>query len=176
MAAAYLDDYVQELRSLGEVAFRRRHGAPVLIVTGRVTRARRAETGQTTRESGLPDGGGRRRRGGTLALVHRVFPIVKGAPAGGAPARPVFVGRTADNDVVIPELSISKRHCAFDLRGREVTISDCGSTNGTKLNGVPLDGGAPVPLCGGETVGIGRFTFVFETPAGFLELVSGLAK
>ena len=50
------------------------------------------------------------------------------------------------------------------------------STNGTLLNGARLDAGKAVPLCGGEQITMGRFTFVYETPAGFLEFVSGRVK
>jgi hypothetical protein len=170
MLAGHLDDFVQELKRVGEAAFRKRHPAPVLIVTGRATRGKRAATDEVTRVTSIKASGKHR---ASLALVHRVFPLVKAAHAG---AGPVAVGRTNENDVTIPEYSISKRHCEFDLKGGAMTVADCGSTNGTMLNGTPLERGAPVPLCGGEQITMGRFTFVFETPAGFLEFVSGLVK
>jgi hypothetical protein len=170
MLAGHLDDFVQELKRGGEAAFRKRHLAPVLIVTGRATRGKRADTDEVTRVTSIKNSGKHR---ASLALVHRVFPLAK-APH--AAAGPVAVGRTNENDVTIPEYSISKRHCEFDLKGGVVTVADCGSTNGTTLNGTPLERGAPVPLCGGEQITMGRFTFVFETPAGFLEFVSGLVK
>jgi predicted component of type VI protein secretion system len=78
--------------------------------------------------------------------------------------------------VVIPEYSISKRHCTFELGDGTMAIRDAGSTNGTLLNGSALAADAPVPLCGGEIITMGRFRLVYETPAGFLELVSGLVK
>jgi hypothetical protein len=170
MPAGHVDDFVQELKRVGEVAFRKRHAAPVLIVTGRATRGTRADTDEVTRVTSL-EGSGRRRA--SLALVHRVFPLEKAAHA---PSGPVVVGRTSENDVTIPEYSISKRHCAFEIRDGLMTVADCGSTNGTTLNGAPLERGTTVPLCGGEQITMGRFTFVYETPAGFLEYVSGLVK
>ncbi len=170
MLAGHLDDFVQELKRVGEAAFRNRHLAPVLIVTGRATRGKRADTNEVTRVTSIKASGKHR---ASLALVHRVFPIAK-APH--AAAGPVVVGRTSENDVTIPEYSISKKHCEFDLKGGLVTVADCGSTNGTTLNGTPLEQGAPIPLCGGEQSTMGRFTFVFETPAGFLEVVSGMVK
>lgn len=170
MEVAYLEDFVQELKRVGEVAFRRRHSAPVLVVTGQVSRGERAgATGDVTRVTVAPGP----RRGAALSLVHRVFPLVK-APS--APGGPVSLGRTSENDVAIPEYSISKRHCTFALEDGMMAIQDCGSTNGTLLNGAALDREAHVPLCGGEHLTMGRFTFLFETPAGFLELVSGLIK
>jgi hypothetical protein len=170
MPAGHVDDFVQELKRVGEVAFRKRHTVPVLIVTGRATRGKRAETDEDTRLISLKSSGKHR---ASLALVHRVFPLVKGAHA---PAGPVVVGRTSENDVSIPEYSISKRHCSFEIKEGMMNVSDCGSTNGTKLNGAKLERGAYVPLCGGEQITMGRFTFVFETPAGFLEFVSGFVK
>jgi hypothetical protein len=170
MAAGHVDDFVQELKRVGEVAFRKRHAAPVLIVTGRSTRGKRAETDEVTRVTSLKASGKHR---ASLALVHRVFPIEK---APNAPSGPVVVGRTSENDVSIPEYSISKRHCTFEIKDGMMSVSDCGSTNGTALNGAPLERGASVPLCGGEQITMGRFTFVYETPAGFLEFVSGLVK
>jgi hypothetical protein len=170
MAAGHVDDFVQELKRIGEVAFRKRHTAPVLIVTGRATRGKRADTDEVTRVTSLKGSGKHR---ASLALVHRVFPLSK---ALNAPSGPVVVGRTAENDVSIPEYSISKRHCSFEIKDGMMNVADCGSTNGTTLNGTPLEKGASVPLCGGEQITMGRFTFVYETPAGFLEFVSGFMK
>jgi FHA domain len=172
MPAAYLDDFVQELRQVGEVAFRRRHTTPVLIVTGRAARGERAGADDVTRAVSAPESD-TRRRGAPLALVHRVFPVVK-APH--APAGPVSLGRTPENDVSIPEYSISKRHCLFDLSDGVMSLTDAGSTNGTLINGSAVDATTPVPLCGGEIITLGRFAFLYETPAGFLEYVSGLVK
>src|SRR5260221_12312906 len=170
MPVGHVDDFVQELKRVGEVAFRKRHVAPVLIVTGRATRGERAQTNEVTRVTSLKGSGKHR---ASLALVHRVFPLAK---APNAPVGPVVVGRTSENDVRIPEHSISKRHCAFELKDGLMTVTDCGSTNGTTLNGTPLGSGAAGPLCGGEQITTGRFTFVYETPAGFPGFVSGLVK
>jgi hypothetical protein len=170
MPAGHVADFVQELKRVGELAFRKRYTAPVLIVTGRATRGKRADTDEVTRVVSLKSSGKHR---GSLALVHRVFPLAKSSSA---PAGPVVVGRTTENDVSIPEYSISKRHCAFEVKDGMMTVADCGSTNGTLLNGTRLAQGASVPLCGGEQITMGRFTFVYETPAGFLEFVSGMAK
>jgi hypothetical protein len=170
MTAGHVDDFVQELKRIGEVAFRKRYPSPVLIVTGRATRGKRADTDEVTRVIALKGSGKHR---ASLALVHRVFPLAK-APT--APGGPIVVGRTTENDVSIPEYSISKRHCAFEIKDGMMTVADCGSTNGTTLNGAPLERDKAVPLCGGEQITMGRFTFVYETPAGFLEFVSGLVK
>lgn len=46
------------------------------------------------------------------------------------------VGRLADNDVVIPDSSISRRHCAIVIHSdMTVELHDTASKNGTLLNG-----------------------------------------
>jgi pSer/pThr/pTyr-binding forkhead associated (FHA) protein len=49
------------------------------------------------------------------------------------------IGRTPDNTVALEGFGVSSRHCQFELVGSQVTLRDCGSTNGTFLNGAPLD-------------------------------------
>jgi V8-like Glu-specific endopeptidase len=54
---------------------------------------------------------------------------------------PVRIGRSRDNDIVIPELPeplSSGRHAEFVFEGGHWWIVDLGSTNGTRLNGVEV--------------------------------------
>ena len=158
----YLDDYARELAEDGERAFRKQHAAPVLIVIGK--RARKARRG-----SGIDTVTDRPTLHG---LLHRVFPLpgVAGEPQG-----QVVVGRAEEDgiDLVIPEASISKRHCTFAVDGGAVVLSDCGSTNGTSVNGEAV-AAAPVRLAGGETISLGRLQLTFETAPGFVELVGSM--
>ena len=167
-AARYLDDFAGELRKIGERAFRRRYAVPVLVVTGRATVSkRRRPTSELRTASERPDV--------IRALVGRVFLLVKPADAS---VGPVLIGRAEANevDVVIPDHSISKRHCAFATLEGGATLVDCGSTNGTAVNGTPIARAAMVRLGGGETITLGRLQATFETPAGFLALVSGMVR
>ncbi|MFI8360633.1 FHA domain-containing protein [Streptomyces sp. NPDC085612] len=72
------------------------------------------------------------------------------------PARTALrIGRAPDNDLVIDELIVSRRHA--ELRARAdggYEIADLGSHNGTYLNGAAVD--TPVPLTEGDIVGIGH--------------------
>ncbi|MEU6313746.1 FHA domain-containing protein [Streptomyces sp. NPDC047014] len=72
------------------------------------------------------------------------------------PARTaVRIGRAPDNDLVVDELIVSRRHA--ELRARPdggYEIADLGSHNGTYLNGAPVDGTAP--LTEGDIIGIGH--------------------
>jgi hypothetical protein len=168
VASVYLTDYVQELKRSGEVVFRRRHAAPVLIVTGRAAELVGERSSREVTMLSKPGGGDVK----SLALMHRVFPIVK-APF--SPRGPVLVGRTGDNDVAIPEYSISKRHCFFEFQPGEISIFDCGSTNGTLLDGQRLEPKKGTRLKGGEIVTLGRYAFMFQPADGFLQYVRGLA-
>jgi hypothetical protein len=158
----YLDDYARELAEEGERAFRKQHAAPVLIVIGKRARKARRGSGVDT----VTD------RPTLHGLLNRVFPLV------GVAAEPdgrVVVGRAEDDgvDVIIPEASISKKHCTFAADGGAVVLTDCGSTNGTAVNGERVDA-TPVRLAGGETISLGRLQLTFETAPGFAELLGSM--
>jgi hypothetical protein len=167
VAARFLDDYARELRNIGQRAFRQRYRVPMLIVAGRIVPlAKRPRAAGSDVRTVLD------RADPATALFNRVFPLAKAAP----PATgPVVVGRTDDRevDVSIPDFSISKKHCAFVSRDGIAAIRDCGSTNGTLVNGAAVAGHQLVDLCGGEILTLGRLELKFETPSGFAELVTG---
>jgi hypothetical protein len=96
------------------------------------------------------------------SLRHAVYPLVKGEFA--ATAGTVFsIGRTDTNDFVIPDYAISKRHALIEVRGDEYLLKDCGSTNGTTLNGERVEG-KPVKLRDGARVSFARYEFSFLSP------------
>jgi transcriptional regulator with GAF, ATPase, and Fis domain len=47
----------------------------------------------------------------------------------------VRVGKTADNDLVLPDDTVSRHHCEIERRGDCVFVRDLGSTNGTRIAG-----------------------------------------
>ncbi|MFZ5862638.1 MAG: FHA domain-containing protein [Nitrospirota bacterium] len=53
-------------------------------------------------------------------------------------AQSVSLGRGEDNDIVVDDPAISRRHLLFRLEASGVTVEDCGSRNGTMFNGAPL--------------------------------------
>lgn len=73
------------------------------------------------------------------------------------PARVVTIGRAADNDVVLDDLVVSRRHAELRaLPDGTWEIADLGSHNGTFLNGAPV---TRAPLGPGDVLGIGHSAF-----------------
>jgi pSer/pThr/pTyr-binding forkhead associated (FHA) protein len=75
------------------------------------------------------------------------------------PQGETVVGRFADCDLPIPDASISRRHARLTVTGRNVTIEDLGSKNGTRVNGVRLQ--EPFPLSSPASVQFGTVTAKF---------------
>jgi hypothetical protein len=50
----------------------------------------------------------------------------------------VMMGRGEDNDLVVDDSAISRRHLIFRQEGDGYSVEDCGSRNGTLCNGTPL--------------------------------------
>ncbi|MGW1934664.1 ATP-binding cassette domain-containing protein, partial [Streptomyces sp. NPDC001919] len=73
------------------------------------------------------------------------------------PAHSIRIGRAPDNDVVVPDLVVSRRHA--ELRAHPdgtYWIHDLGSHNGTYLNGAPVVDARVTP---DDIVGIGHCAF-----------------
>jgi pSer/pThr/pTyr-binding forkhead associated (FHA) protein len=50
----------------------------------------------------------------------------------------ITIGRAPDNMIVIDDPSVSNRHAVLELSGENYRLKDLDSTNGTKVNGVPI--------------------------------------
>jgi predicted component of type VI protein secretion system len=85
--------------------------------------------------------------------VGQVYPLDKNE---------VFVGRDLNNDIVINDPEISRRHARLFLQGNDYILEDLGSTNGSFVNGQRLMG--PNSLRPGDVVTFGeRLSLVFES-------------
>jgi len=72
------------------------------------------------------------------------------------------MGRSADNDVVVEDLYVSRRHCAVLVHhDSSFVLHDTASKNGTFLNGTKIDG--PTPLKAGDEIRICNRHFIFLT-------------
>src|SRR6266542_1283315 len=74
-----------------------------------------------------------------------------------APTRAVRIGRSPDNDIVLSDLGISRRHAELrNVGGGRYEISDLGSHNGTFVNGERI---SRATVTERDIIGIGRATF-----------------
>lgn len=72
------------------------------------------------------------------------------------------VGRMPDNDVVIADGSVSRRHCAVVVHSqRGCELHDTASKNGTFLNGKRIQG--PTKLVSGDEIRMCDHTVVFNS-------------
>lgn len=122
---------------------------------------------------------GRMPAGGRIEHVGSCACLVPDAPTGQRflllDGEPRTVGRSHDNDLVINETSISRRHFGISVvedtlpdgaRDRRWVVEDLGSTNGTWLGGERLERGAPRPLRDGAVVGAGDEKLTFYLAEG----------
>jgi ABC transport system ATP-binding/permease protein len=69
------------------------------------------------------------------------------------------IGRNEDNDIVLRDLNVSRKHAEVRQTGGTFEVFDLGSANGTYLNGQRITRAVLRP---GDLVSIGRHQFVFE--------------
>jgi len=90
----------------------------------------------------------------------------------------ISVGRTSNNDVVVPDVSVSRFHAFLKEATGDArwSIQDAGSTNGTAVNGrpVPAQGkGGPVDLKSGDRVRVGQVELTFFEAELLVRLLQG---
>ncbi|QKW07211.1 FHA domain-containing protein [Streptomyces sp. NA04227] len=71
-------------------------------------------------------------------------------------ARTTRIGRAPENDLVVEDLAVSRRHAELRAGPQGYEIVDLGSQNGTYLNGQPVTRSPVVP---GDIVGVGHSAF-----------------
>lgn len=103
-----------------------------------------------------------------------MFPVAR---KGDAKASVVNLGRTANCDVWLDSRSVSKLHAFFRRDGQGFTITDVGSSNGTKLNGVVLKKGIPEPVKDGDSLQVaGTFRVMFQSNKTFFRFVRTMKR
>lgn len=83
-------------------------------------------------------------------LAEERFPLQRGRTR---------IGSLGDNDVVIETEVVSRHHAAIHAGRNKIEIEDLQSTNGTLVNGVPVERG---PLQPGDRIRVGDVEMVFE--------------
>jgi hypothetical protein len=72
---------------------------------------------------------------------------------------PLVIGRLPECGVVLQDSNVSRRHAELRRAGEGVIVTDLGSTNGTRVNGVPI---REQILASGDEVSVGSTRLVFE--------------
>ncbi|MEO8229196.1 MAG: FHA domain-containing protein [Chloroflexota bacterium] len=70
------------------------------------------------------------------------------------------LGRDVNNTIVVDDGFASTEHAVLSFRGRAWYLEDLESTNGTYLNGAPIDGLASAAF--GDEIQVGRVRFRLE--------------
>ena len=79
----------------------------------------------------------------------------------------ITVGRSAKCDITIADYSISKHHATIMRYRNTYSIIDRGSTNGVRVKDKLLTPETPHPILIGQTIQLGRFSFLFIHPVHF---------
>jgi hypothetical protein len=176
----HLDEFAAELRESGEAAFARRYSHPFVVrdvgdAVAELAQSDDQDTDVSSEE--VRHFHATARVAGDIEAVGReleAFPVVK--RPGGAFADRIGVGRARNADVCLPHGRVSKYHAYFSRAGDGGwTLTDARSTNGTWVEGEPLEPGHAVPVRDGARVRFGPFVFLFVTADGFRRLVAARA-
>ncbi len=74
---------------------------------------------------------------------------------------PTTVGKSPDNNIVLTDPAISRRHASFEVRDGRFYVRDLGSLNGILVNGRKI-GNDEVELSDGDEIAIGRSVIIFK--------------
>ena len=91
----------------------------------------------------------------------------------------ITVGRTANNDVVIPDITVSKMHALIHPRDEGYFIVDGGSSSGTFVNDQPAPTrktSEALPLRSGDALRLGSVDLVFLSAAALIARAHGDAS
>jgi pSer/pThr/pTyr-binding forkhead associated (FHA) protein len=90
--------------------------------------------------------------------------VVKRGPDVGARfelgAEVTRVGRHPESEILLDDVTVSRRHAEFFNRGPGVVVRDVGSLNGTYVNRERIE---EATLADGDEVQIGRFKLLFRS-------------
>ena len=73
-----------------------------------------------------------------------------------------LIGRTQENDIVINDKTISRRHIKITKKNNKFFIEDLGSYNGLKVDGTLVRSGEEIELKDGIDYSIGKSAFSIE--------------
>lgn len=161
-------ELLRDVWDLSPEAFEKQHGSAFLLMSA--AELKQPTGPRATQVQGLPGAEAPSEHTAHLSLI--VYPVKR-------TERSVFpfvtVGRTQNNDVVLPEVTVSRFHAFFKRNEQGVfTLQDAGSTNGTAVNGaeVPAQGaGSAVTVKSGDNVRFGSLELTFLSVAALREFI-----
>jgi ABC-type multidrug transport system ATPase subunit/pSer/pThr/pTyr-binding forkhead associated (FHA) protein len=74
----------------------------------------------------------------------------------------ITIGRTPDNQIVVPHPQVSARHAVIVKAGNDLFLEDKGSANGTFVRGERIAANQRVPIANGERIFIGPMPVVLN--------------
>src|SRR5262245_43011959 len=77
----------------------------------------------------------------TVRYTRALVRIVSGPNAGvrfETTGHPVRIGTGVDNDIVLTDETVSRRHCEIEMTGEGLRVKDRGSTNGVQMGGLRI--------------------------------------
>jgi pSer/pThr/pTyr-binding forkhead associated (FHA) protein len=96
-------------------------------------------------------------------MAELILEIVEGTEAGRKATldRPLEVGRDESTDLALDDEQASRRHARISAQGDLALVEDLGSTNGTYVNGQPIEG--PRVLRPGDRIRVGLTVIELRT-------------
>ena len=73
---------------------------------------------------------------------------------------PVVIGRSPGSDVLVADVSVSRRHAELTATASGIALRDLGSSNGSAINGAKVTTGQIIP---GDTVAFGKVSYRLES-------------
>jgi hypothetical protein len=90
------------------------------------------------------------------------------------PTNRFTIGRAKSNDIRIVDFAISRAHAVIEFAAGSYLLHDCGSRNGTKING-RLIRTTPDRLYDRDIISLGRYEFSFLLPETLYEKLKSVA-
>jgi hypothetical protein len=169
-----LREFADVIRDMTQEEFLNAHTVPFLLVQGQGTEPITAfMTDRFEVGPGKPDPP--TSPPGSPPDLGHVFPLRK--TERNAFQNMILVGRASNNDIVLNHPSVSKMHAIFRPLpdGSGFTVTDSGSSFGTKIDNMPLEPQVAVPITNGQALVFGgAIRTVFFSPKSLFEHIRSL--
>jgi hypothetical protein len=163
-----LEEYREDASRLSPTDFEECHGSAFLLLTAAELNEPSGPASTEVNLVGVDEPASER----TASLSLLIYPLRRTERSAG---HLVTLGRTSNNDVVIPDLSVSRFHAFVKPLGSEhFQIQDANSTNGSSVNGTPVLGqgnGPAADLKSGDNVRLGQVELTFLSAQALRDFV-----